>query len=81
MLQIKFNVHIYKSCADDASTIVGPTNIRRYKGWTVQTLNLQTSDWYKRRTDTNVGPVQTLPGYIYKEKRWTLVEFEKILLL
>ena len=63
MLQIKFNVHIYKSCTDDAITIVGPTNIRRYKGWTVQTLNLQTSDWYKHRTGTNVGLVQTSDQY------------------
>jgi len=42
------------------STNVGPTNIGRYKGRTVQT-----SDWYKRRTETNVGPVQTSDRYIY----------------
>ena len=29
---------------------------------------LQTSDWDKRRTSTNVGTVLTLYGYIYKEK-------------
>ena len=38
---------------------------------------VQTSDKYKRRTSTNVGQVQTSDGYIYKEKRRTLVEFER----
>ena len=38
---------------------------------------VQTSDWYKRRTSTNVAPVQMSDRYIYKEKRRTLVEFEK----
>ena len=37
----------------------------------------QTSDWDKRRTSTNVGLVQTSDSYVYKEKRRTLVEFEK----
>ncbi len=32
---------------------------------------------FKRRAGTNVGPVQTSDGYIYKEKRRTFVEFEK----
>ena len=41
------------------STKVGPTNVGRYKSRTVQTSDLQTSDWYKRRTCTYVGPVQT----------------------
>ena len=53
------------------STNVGPTNVGRYKGQTVQTSDLQTSDWYKRRTSTNVD------RYIYKGKRRTLLEFEK----
>ena len=53
------------------------TNVGRYKGWTVQTLELQTSDWDKRLTGANVGAVQTSDGYIYKEKDRTLVEFEK----
>ena len=43
----------------------------------MQKSDLQTSDWYKRGTETNVGPVQMSDGYIYKEKRRTLVEFEK----
>ena len=38
---------------------------------------VQISDWYKRRTGINVGPAETSFGYIYKEKRRTLVEFEK----
>ena len=46
------------------STIVGPTNVGRYKVRTVQTSDLQMSVWYKRRTGTNVrltnvGLVQT----------------------
>ena len=46
----------------------------------------QTSDRDKRRTEkrqngTNVGPVQTSDSYIFKEKRRTLVTFEKRLLL
>ena len=47
------------------------------EGQTVQTSDLQTSDWYKRRTGTNIGLVQTSDGYILKKKRRTLVEFEK----
>ena len=54
------------------------TNVGRYKGRTVQTPDLKTSDWYKRRTETNVRLVQTSDlQYIYKEKRRTLVEFKK----
>ena len=51
----------------------------------VQTSDPQTSDapkvgqykrqTFKRRAGTNVGPVQTSDGYIYKEKRRSLVEF------
>ena len=41
------------------STNVGPTNVGLYKGRTVQTSDLQTPDWYKRRTGTNVGLRQT----------------------
>ena len=37
----------------------------------VQTSDAQTLDQYKRRTSTNVGLVQTLDGYIYKNKRRT----------
>ena len=50
-------------------------------------VSVQTSDvikvgQYKRRTykcwtGTNVGQRQTSDGYIYKEKRLTLVEFKK----
>ena len=54
------------------STNIGPTNIGCYKGRTVQT-----SDRHKRRTETNVGLVQTSDSYVYKEKRRTLVEIEK----
>ena len=32
---------------------------------------------YKRRAETNVGPVQTSDGYMYKEKCRILVEREK----
>ena len=39
------------------------TNVGRYKGRTEQTSDLQTSEWYKRRTGTNVGLVQTLDWY------------------
>ena len=53
------------------------TNVGRYQGRTLQTSDLQTLDWYKRRTSTNVEPVQTSDEYIYKEKRRTLVEFNK----
>ena len=53
------------------------TNVGRYKGRTVQTSDFLASDWDKRQTSTNVRPVQTSDGYIYKEKRQTLVEFEK----
>ena len=53
------------------------TKVGQYKRRTVQPSDLQTSDWYKRRTSTNVGPVQTSDGYIYKKKRQTLVDFEK----
>ena len=45
------------------STNVGPTNVGLYKGRTVQTSDLQTPDWYKRRTETNVGLVQTSDQY------------------
>ena len=41
------------------STNVGPTNVGLYKGRTVQTSDLQTPDWYIRRTGTNVGLRQT----------------------
>ena len=49
---------------------------------TAQKSDPQTSDstkvgQYKRWTSTNDGPLQTSDGYIYKEKRRTLVEFEK----
>ena len=37
---------------------------------------VQTSEWDKRRTSTNVGLVQTSDRYIYEEKRRTLVDFE-----
>ena len=42
------------------STNVGRTNVGRHKRRTVQKSDAQTSDQYKRRTSTNVGPVQTL---------------------
>ena len=45
------------------STNVGPTNVGLYKGRTVQTSDLQTSDWYKHRTGTNVGLRQTSDQY------------------
>ena len=48
---------------DGTSTNVGPTNIGLYKGRTVQTADLQTSDWYKCRTGTNVGLVQKSDWY------------------
>ena len=40
---------------------IGPTNVGRYKGRTVQTLDLQISDWYTCRTSTKLGLVQTSP--------------------
>ena len=58
------------------------TNIGQYKRQTSTNVGpVQTSDQYKRETGTNVGPVQTSDGYIYKEKRRTLVEFENKILL
>ena len=81
--------YILSKCTVGNSTNVGPTNVGRYKGRTVQTSDwykrrtgtnvelVQTSNWYKRRTGINVRPVQTSDGYVYKKKRWTLVEFEK----
>ena len=69
--------YILSKCTVGNSTNVGPTNVGRYKGRTVQTSDLQTSDWYKRRTWINVRPVQTSDGYVYKKKRRTLVKFEK----
>ena len=38
---------------------------------------VQTSNWYSRRTGTNVRLVQTSDRYMYKEKRRTLVELKK----
>ena len=35
------------------------TNVGRYKGRKVLTFDLQTADWYKRRTGTNVELGQT----------------------
>ena len=50
------------------STNVGLTNFEL----------VQMSDWDKCRTIvTNVEPVQMSDGYIYKEKRRALVEFER----
>jgi len=40
------------------STNVGPTKVGRYKGRTVQT-----SDWYKRQIERNVGLVKTSDQY------------------
>ena len=52
-----------------------PTNVWRSKGWTVQTSDLQTSDWYKRQTRTNmrtnVQLVQTLDQY--KRRKGTFI--------
>ena len=48
--QYKRRTHKHRTLQRSDSTNVGPTNIGRYKGRTVQT-----SDWYKRRTSTNVG--------------------------
>ena len=45
------------------STNVSPTNGGCFKCRTLQTLDLQTSDWYKRRTGTNGRPVQTADQY------------------
>ena len=53
------------------------TNVGRYKGRPVKTSDLQTSDWYKCKTDTNVGLVQTSDGYISKVKRRTFVSLKK----
>ena len=39
------------------------TNVGRYKGRTVKTSDLQTSNWYKSRTRTNVGLGQTSDQY------------------
>ena len=51
---------------------------RTYKLRTGLNVGLvQTSNWEKRRTSTNVRPVQMSDVYIYKGKRQTLVEFEK----
>ena len=59
----------------------------QYKRRTYKRQTLQKSDsthvgltivgWYKRRTETIVGPVQTSDGNIYEEKRRTIVELEK----
>ena len=38
---------------------------------------MQTSDQYNRQTGTNIGPVQTSDGYIYKENGRNLVKFER----
>ena len=43
---------------DGTNTNVEPTNVGHYKGQAVQTLDLKTLDWYKRRTSTIIGPVQ-----------------------
>ena len=59
------------------ATKVGQYERRTNKRRTSTNVRLvQTSDWYKRQTGTNVGPVQTSDGYIYNEKRRTLVDFE-----
>jgi len=44
------------------------TNVGRYKHKTYKRRTV------KRRTSTNVGPVKTSDGYIYKEKRRTMEE-------
>ena len=56
----------FKETIEKCTEINGiTTNFGRYKGRPVKTSDLQTSDWYKCKTDTNVGPVSythlTLP--------------------
>ena len=58
-------------CVYGTSTNVGPTNVGRHKDRTVQTSDLQTSDWYKHRTGTDVGLGQTLD--LYKRRTSTNV--------
>ena len=50
------------------------TKVGQYKGRSVQMLDLQTSDWHKRRTGTNVGLLQKLDWY----KRQTCTHVEPI---
>ena len=54
------------------------TNVGRYKYKTYKRWTVQTSDQYKLRISTNIGPVQTSDWYktsdIYKEKRRTKKE-------
>ena len=50
---------VYNHMGTKWKSHIGPINVRSYKGRTVQKSDLQTSDWYKRQTGTNVGLVQT----------------------
>ena len=63
--------------SEGTSTNVGPKKVRRYKSRTVQTSDLQTSDWYKRRTGTNVRLRQTSDQY----KRQTSTNVGRVHLL
>ena len=58
----------------DTSTNVRPTNVGHYKGRTVQT-----SDWYKPRISTNVGPAQRSDRH--KRRTGTFISLKKMPLL
>ena len=77
--ELDINEFVTLNCSFGPSTNVG----RCIKGRTLQRLDstnvggTAVEDWDKRRSSTKVGPVQTLDGYIYKEKRRSLVEVVK----
>ena len=75
--ELDINVFVILNCSFGTSTNIGHTKVGRYKGCTVQMSDVQPSDWDKRRSSKNVGPVQTLDGYICKEKRRSLGEVVK----
>ena len=69
MVPVQTSNHKRRTLQRSDSTRVWPSNVGRYKGRTVQTSDLQTSNWYKRRTaGTHVGLRQTSNQY----KHWTI---------